>query len=53
MQDGRCEVDSELDCAWKIIYERLQRQRRPGVLARRVPPKQWSRRRKPGRHRIR
>jgi ferredoxin len=53
MQDGRCEVDGDLDCAWKMIYERLQRQRRPGVLARRVPPKQWSRRRKPGRHRIR
>ncbi len=53
MQDGRCEVDGDLDCAWRMIYERLQRQRRPGVLARRVPPKQWSRRRKPGRHRIR
>jgi len=53
MQDGRCEIDAELDCAWRLIYERLQRQRRPGVLARRVPPKQWSRRRKPGRHSIR
>lgn len=53
MKDGRCEIDSELDCAWKLIYERLQRQQRPGVFARRVPPKQWSRRRKPGRHKIR
>jgi ferredoxin len=53
MQDGRCEVDRDLDCAWKLIYERLQRQQRPGVFARRVPPKQWSRRRKPGRHKIR
>ena len=52
MQEGRCEVDRDLDCAWKLIYERLQRQQRPGVFARRVPPKQWSRRRKPGRHRI-
>jgi ferredoxin len=53
MQDGRCEIDPDLDCAWKLIYERLQRQQRPGVFARRVPPKQWSRRRKPGRHKIR
>ena len=53
MQDGRCEIDSDLDCAWKLIYERLQRQQRPGVFARRVPPKTWSKRRKPGRHRIR
>jgi ferredoxin len=53
MRDGRCEIDGELDCAWKLIYERLQRQRRSGVFARRVPPKQWSRRRKPGRHKIR
>ncbi len=37
----------------ELIYERLQRQQRPGVLVRRVPPKQWSRRRKPGRHKIR
>jgi ferredoxin len=53
MRDGGCEVDPDLDCAWRLIYERLQRQQRPGVLARRVPPKQWSRRRKPGRHRLR
>jgi ferredoxin len=53
MQDGRCEIDNELDCAWRLIYERLQRQQRPGVFARRVPPKHWSRRRKPGRHKIR
>ena len=53
MRDGACEVDPDLDCAWRMIFERLQRQQRPGVLARRVPPKQWSRRRKPGRHRLR
>jgi len=52
MEDGHCEVDPEIDCAWRLIYERLQRQQRPGVFARRVPPKFWSRRRKPGRHRL-
>lgn len=53
MREGRCEVDGELDCAWRLIFERLQRQQRPGVLARHVPPKHWGRRGKPGRHRIR
>jgi ferredoxin len=52
MQDGRCEVDEEIECAWLLIFERLQRQRRQGVFARRVPPKNWGSRRKPGRFRL-
>ncbi|TYO96355.1 methylene-tetrahydrofolate reductase-like protein [Geothermobacter ehrlichii] len=52
MEEGRCEVDREQDCAWHLIYERLRRQNRQGVFGRLVPPKQWSRRRKPGRHRL-
>lgn len=52
MEDGRCEVDAEIECAWRLIYERLQAQERPGVFARRVPPKNWSRRRKPGRYHL-
>lgn len=52
MEDGHCEIDAEIECAWRLIYERLQRQQRPGVFARRVPPKNWSRRCKPGRHRL-
>ena len=52
MEDGHCEVDSELECAWHLIYERLKRQNRPGVFARRVPAKAWSKRRKPGRHKL-
>lgn len=52
MADGHCEVDAEIPCAWRLIYERLQSQRRQGVFARRVPPKNWSRRRKPGRYRL-
>ncbi|MDT8440882.1 MAG: methylenetetrahydrofolate reductase C-terminal domain-containing protein [Desulfuromonadales bacterium] len=53
MQEGRCELDAEIDCAWHLIFERLKKQQRPGVFARRVPPKKWSRRFKPGRHRVR
>lgn len=52
MEDGHCEVDSEVECAWQIIYERLKAQQRPGVFARRVPPKNWSKRYKPGRYRL-
>jgi hypothetical protein len=52
MEDGHCEVDAEIDCAWRLIYERLQKQQRSGVFARRVPAKNWSHRRKPGRLRL-
>ncbi len=52
MQEGHCEVDAEIDCAWRLIYERLQSQQRQGVFARRVPPKNWSRRRHPGRYQL-
>ena len=52
MEQGKCEVDAEIDCAWRLIYERLQRQERQGVFAKRVPPKKWGKRRKPGRHRL-
>ncbi len=53
MEDGRCEADRELDCAWHLIFERLKRQRCPGVFARIVPAKNWGKVRKPGRHNIR
>ena len=53
VEEGQCEVDRETDCAWHQIYERLKRQNRPGVFVRIVPPKNWGRVIKPGRHRIR
>ena len=52
MEDGRCEADRELDCAWHLIYERLKKQGRKGVFARTVPPKNWGKVRKPGRLRL-
>lgn len=52
LEEGKCEVDREIDCAWHLIYERLKRQKRPGVFARPVPPKNWGKVRKPGRHKI-
>ncbi|MBW2689385.1 MAG: methylenetetrahydrofolate reductase C-terminal domain-containing protein [Deltaproteobacteria bacterium] len=53
MEDGHCEIDPDIECAWRLIYERLQSQNRQGVFARRVPPKNWSQRRKPGRYSLR
>jgi len=41
-QEGKCEVNPELDCAWQLIYERLERL---GMLDRMnlfQPPKDWS-----------
>jgi hypothetical protein len=52
MEEGKCEADREIDCAWHLIFERLKKQGRPGVFRRSVPPKDWSRKRKPGRHNI-
>ncbi len=52
LEEGRCEVDREIDCAWHLIFERLKRQKRPGVFARTVPAKNWGKVRKPGRHKI-
>jgi len=52
MEEGKCEADRELDCAWHLIYERLKKQNRKGVFARTVPPKNWGKVQKPGRHKI-
>lgn len=52
MEEGRCESDRDIDCAWHLIYERLKKQGRQGVFARNVAPKNWSRTGKPGRHKI-
>jgi ferredoxin len=52
MEDGRCEVDNEIECAWVAIYQRLRDQNRKGVFARTVPPKNWSKQPKPGRHKV-
>lgn len=52
MEEGRCEADRDKECAWNEIFQRLKKQGRPGVFARTVPPKNWGKVLKPGRHRI-
>lgn len=49
VDNGRCEADGDRDCAWVSIHERLEKQQRQGVFARTVPPKDWSRKFRPGR----
>ncbi|PLX84162.1 MAG: 5,10-methylenetetrahydrofolate reductase [Desulfuromonas sp.] len=52
MEDGKCEADRNLDCAWHTIFERLKKQGRKGVFARAVSAKNWGKVGKPGRHKI-
>lgn len=41
-QDGKCEIDKDLDCAWHLIYERLQRLGLQARMDKIQPPKDWS-----------
>jgi len=40
--DGKCEVDSEMDCAWHLIYKRLEALGRLDELRVIRPPRDWS-----------
>ena len=51
-QDGKCEIDPDVDCAWQLIYDRLKAQGRLDLMMRIVPPKDWSRDRFGGPRRI-
>ncbi len=41
-QDGKCEVDKELDCAWQLIYDRLKALGRLDQMEEIMPIKDWS-----------
>ncbi len=41
-QDGKCEIDPDLDCAWQLIHERLGVLGRLDSLEKIVPVKDWS-----------
>jgi ferredoxin len=51
-QDGKCEINKELDCAWHLIYTRLAEQGRLDSLKKVAPPKDWSRSRDGGPRRM-
>ena len=41
-QDGKCEVNPDLDCAWQLIYDRLKAMGRLDDMLEITPPKDWS-----------
>ncbi len=41
-QDGKCEIDSEIECAWQLIIDRLEKLGRSQELERQIPIKDWS-----------
>lgn len=41
-QDGKCEIDTELDCGWHLIYERLKELDMVEKMNTFEPPKNWS-----------
>ncbi|GAB4472417.1 MAG: methylenetetrahydrofolate reductase C-terminal domain-containing protein [Anaerolineae bacterium] len=49
---GHCEINPEIDCAWQLIYDRLQAMGRLDALLEIQPPKKWSTARDGGPRRI-
>lgn len=41
-QDGKCEINKEIDCAWQLIYDRLKAQGRLDAMDEILPPKDWT-----------
>jgi hypothetical protein len=49
---GKCEVSSEIDCAWYLIVERMTKLGKLDKLAEVLPPRNWSTSRDGGPRRI-
>ncbi|GAV22493.1 methylenetetrahydrofolate reductase C-terminal domain-containing protein [Carboxydothermus pertinax] len=47
-QNGKCEVSSEIDCAWQLIYDRLKSLNSLDLILKIQPPKDWSKARDGG-----
>ena len=52
MQEGRCETDREVECAWNQIFQRLQNQGMVENLKKTVASKDFSRMLKPGKLKV-
>jgi len=46
---GKCEIDPEKDCAWVLIYRRLEKQGRLDLMREYYPPKNYRAVKRPGR----
>jgi ferredoxin len=51
-EDGHCEIDPEIPCAWNLIYERLAKMDKLDVLLEIQPPKNWQKSRDGGPRKI-
>jgi hypothetical protein len=45
-QNGKCEVNKDMDCGWQLIYDRLKAQGKLDLMDEILPPKDWT----PARH---
>lgn len=50
--DGKCEISSDMDCAWYLIYERLKEKGRLDEFRKIQPPKDWRKDRGAGARRL-
>lgn len=50
--NGKCEINQEIDCAWYLIVEKLRKQNRLSNLEEIIPPKDWSKARDGGPRRM-
>lgn len=41
-QNGKCEIDKDVECAWHLIYERMKKLGKLDKLMQLEPPKDWS-----------
>lgn len=47
-EDGKCEIDPEIECGWQLIIDRLGKQGKLHLLEEIIPPKDWSKSRDGG-----
>jgi hypothetical protein len=47
---GKCEVDKDKDCAWTLIYRKMEKLGRLEMLRKVAPPKDYAPATKPGRY---
>lgn len=51
-ENGHCEIDPEIDCAWQLIYDRLKNMGKLDLLLEIQPPKNWRKSRDGGPRKI-
>jgi hypothetical protein len=47
-QDGKCEINPEIECGWQQIIDRLGKRGELHLLEEIIPPKDWSKSRDGG-----